>query len=219
MIDPKLLPAIQAAVKTNEIGTASPYRLSYARRGSSGASFGVCQGDTNTNLTARSVLRRVLMLVGVDTDTVSRVLWAVSKPCPQGCPLSAADATVVDNALASPGGRGLVDAMDARLMATVVSGVESCLAVAGRRGLTIAPEALLYIALWVNMSGVPTTLCGWLAGTPEIGLAPPTGPAVTRDDLKTYLTATAYFTAHPGAMAHIDEAVASARPLLPVAQG
>ena len=54
LVDATLLPAIRAAIKANEIGTESPYRLSYARLGVSGASFGIFQGDTNVNHEARA---------------------------------------------------------------------------------------------------------------------------------------------------------------------
>ncbi len=58
-IDPAIGPALRAALKENEIGNASPYRLSYAKLGQSGASFGVFQGDTHVDAArARSALRR-----------------------------------------------------------------------------------------------------------------------------------------------------------------
>ena len=53
MVDPDLIPAIKEAIKQNEIGDQSPYKLSYARLGVSGASFGVFQGDTNVSDVAR----------------------------------------------------------------------------------------------------------------------------------------------------------------------
>ena len=53
-IDPAIGPALRAALKENEIGNASPYRLSYAKLGQSGASFGVFQGDTHVNPKARA---------------------------------------------------------------------------------------------------------------------------------------------------------------------
>ena len=60
MVDTALIPAITAAIKTNEIGNASPYALSYAELGASGASFGIFQGDTNVNHTARATLLQAL---------------------------------------------------------------------------------------------------------------------------------------------------------------
>ena len=53
MVDATLVPAIKAAIKQNELGDASPYMLSYACLGASGASFGIFQGDTNVNHVAR----------------------------------------------------------------------------------------------------------------------------------------------------------------------
>ena len=40
MVDKSLLPAIRETIKQNEIGSRTPYELSYARKGKSGASFG-----------------------------------------------------------------------------------------------------------------------------------------------------------------------------------
>src|SRR4051812_22929089 len=41
----ELTAALKAAVRKNEIGDASPYQLSFARKDKSGASFGFMQGD------------------------------------------------------------------------------------------------------------------------------------------------------------------------------
>src|ERR1700761_1662748 len=112
MVDQTVVPAIREAIKQNEIGDASPYCLSYACLGASGASFGIFQGDTNVNHTARATLRQALVTDGASDDAITRIIDAVSQPCHDGNPLSAEDTTLANEALASPSGMKLVDAMD-----------------------------------------------------------------------------------------------------------
>ncbi|MBV8650679.1 MAG: hypothetical protein JO255_04380, partial [Alphaproteobacteria bacterium] len=88
MVDSALFPALREAIKQNEIGDASPYCLSYACKGASGASFGVFQGDTNVNHTARATLRQALVTDGASDEAITRIVDAVSQPCPDGNPLS-----------------------------------------------------------------------------------------------------------------------------------
>jgi hypothetical protein len=215
MVDQALYPAIRAAIKQNELGDASPYCLSYARLGQSGASFGIFQGDTNVNPHARSTLTDVLNAAGVADDAVAAILAAVSKPLPDGNPLSSEDTGTVDAALASDLGRPLVDAMDDQLMQTVLAGIDSCLAASGSR--SIDPEAQLYLALWINMTGAPTTLCRWLEGTEIAGLAPPAGATVSAQDIGNYLQASAYFRENPRNFSHMQASVAAGTGQLPTA--
>jgi hypothetical protein len=217
MVDTSLLPAIREAIKQNELGNASPYKLSFACLGQSGASFGIFQGDTNVNHTARATLLQILRDAGVDTATVTRILAAVSQPCPNGNPLAEADAALVDDALASAAGKAAVDAMDDTLLQIVLHELDSSIAAAATRQLAIDPAALLYIALWVNMTGAPTTLNGWLAGGQALGLAPPPGPMVTPLNLESYLQANSYFRLHPRNFVHLQDSVKAAQPLLPAA--
>jgi hypothetical protein len=213
MVDQALFPAIRAAIKQNELGDASPYCLSYARLGQSGASFGIFQGDTNVNPRARSTLSDVLNAAGLADDAVAAILAAVSKPLPAGNPLTPGDTTTVDDALASDLGRPLVDAMDTQLMQTVLNGIDSCVAASGTR--PIDPEAQLYLALWINMTGAPTTLAKWLGGSEVEGLAPPAGATVTPQDIATYLQASAYFRENPRNFAHMQSSVQAGVGLLP----
>jgi len=215
MVDSTIFPALRAAIRQNELGTASPYCLSYARLGQSGASFGIFQGDTNVNPLARSTLTDVLNAAGIDDATVAGIVAAVSKPLPDGCPLSSADQTLVDNALASGFGQPLVDQMDDQLMRTVLNGIDSCIAASINR--PIDPEAQLYMALWINMTGAPTTLAKWLGGTEVAGLASPEGATVTATDLETYLQASAYFRENPRNFGHMQASVAAGTALLSAA--
>ena len=212
MVDPALYPAIRAAIKANELGDVSPYRLSYARLGRSGASFGVFQGDTDVNPLARSTLTDVLNAAGIADAAVTALLAAVSRPLPAGNPLSPSDTGLVNDALASAFGQPIVDQMDDQLMQTVLTGLDSCVTASGPR--PIDPAAQLYMALWINMTGAPTTLCRWLEGTEIAGLTPPTGASVSVADLENYLQANAYFRENAGHFPHMQASVAAGVPLL-----
>ena len=155
MVDTALLPAIREAIKENELGSVSPYCLSYARLGSSGASFGIFPGDTNVNHHARASLLEALEAAGADTSTCNRILAAVGRPCTAGNPLSPEDTTLANNALSSDAGKQLIDKMDADLLSVVLGELDSRVSAATTRNQTIVPEALLYMALWVNMTGLP----------------------------------------------------------------
>jgi hypothetical protein len=213
MVDTALYPAIRAAIKQNELGNASPYCLSYARLGQSGASFGIFQGDTNVNPLARSTLGDVLNAAGMADAAVAAILAAVSQPLPNGNPLSPGDTGQVNDALASTLGRPIVDQMDDQLMQTVLKGIDSCVAASG--GRPIDPTAQLYIALWVNMTGAPNTLCKWLGGTETAGLAPPAGDTVSAEDIGNYLQASAYFRENPRNFAHMQSSVQAGVAQLP----
>ena len=213
MVDTALFPAIRAAIKQNELGNASPYCLSYARLGQSGASFGIFQGDTNVNPLARSTLTDVLNAAGVIDATVAGIMAAVSQPLPSGNPLSPVDTSLANAALASALGRPIVDQMDDQLMQTVLKGIDSCVAASGAR--PIDPTAQLYIALWVNMTGAPTSLAKWLGGTEVAGLAPPNGTGVGAGELESYLQANTYFRNNPRNFPHMQSSVAAGAALLP----
>jgi len=216
MVDSTLFPAIRMAIKQNELGNASPYCLSYARLGQSGASFGIFQGDTNVNALARSTLTAVLNAAGIDDATVAGLVASVSRPLPDGCPFSSDDKALIDNALAAGFGQTIVDQMDGQLMQTVLNGIDSCVAASSAR--PIDPEAQLYMALWINMTGAPTTLAKWLAGAAVGSLAPPDGATVSAADLQNYLLASAYFRNNPRNFPHMQSSVAAGVAFLPAAE-
>jgi len=215
MVDTALIPAVKVAIQQNELGNASPYCLSYACLGASGASFGIFQGDTNVNHVARDTLRQALQTAGVADDACDRIIAAVSRPCPNGNPLSQDDTTLANGALASAAGKAMVDAMDGRLLQVVLGELDTCIAAAATRQQTIDSVALLYIALWVNMTGAPDTLNKWLSGTQEVGLVPPVGPTVTQQNMENYLQANTYFRLHPRNFVHMQDSVQVAVPSLP----
>ncbi len=213
MVDASLLPAIRAAIRANELGSASPYQLSYARLGQSGASFGIFQGDTHVNATARATLQTILTGSGADAATVERIMAAVSQACPGGNPLNPADTATANGALNSTAGQAAVDAMDDQLLQGVLNGLDSSIHAAA--DLPIEGEALLYMALWINMTGAPSMLNQWLGGLTVSGVAPPTGPTVGPADICAYLKASKYFTEHPQNFAHMQASVAVGVKLLP----
>ena len=217
MVDAALLPAIKQAIKENEIDGASPYQLSYAQRGQSGGSFGVFQGDVHTNPTARNVLTQVLQTSGADAATVARIIGLVSQACPNGNPLTQGDTTLANNALSSPAGMQLVDQMDGQLLNVVLGNLDASIVAATAQNMTIDPTALLYIALWVNMTGAPNQLNQWIGGTAVAGVAPPAPPTVTVANIEAYLKAMQFFVQHPQNFLHLQQSVATGIPLLPVA--
>lgn len=190
-LNSKLMVAIAAAVRSNELGTASPYRLSYAGIAQSGASFGACQGDTSANHDALATLSAIL----ADVPPVRRAGWlaVLALPCPRS-PLNIADAAEIDAAIASPPGQALTDAMDARLLRAVFLGVEQCRA-AAHQGL--ADDGAIGCALWINQSGPPTALLRYLAARDR---------AVGQADVAAYVKATAYFQAHRANYEHFQAA-------------
>lgn len=139
---------------------------------------------------------------------------AVSQPLPSGNPLSPDETALANGALASALGRPIVDQMDGQLMQTVLKGIDSCIAASGAR--PIDPTAQLYIALWVNMTGAPTSLAKWLGGTEVAGLTPPDGASVSPGDLETYLQAQTYFRNNPRNFPHVQASVGAGAALLPM---
>src|SRR6266566_5204175 len=137
MVDPALVPAVKEAIKQNEIGDAPPYELSYARKGTSGASFGVFQGDTNASQEARAALVNALAADQIPDGTIVRILGLVSRPCPNGNPLSSRDSAVADHALSTAAGKAIVDQMDDRLLRIVLGELGTCLVIARARNLQI----------------------------------------------------------------------------------
>jgi hypothetical protein len=215
MVNQTLLPAIRMTLRQNEIGNGSPYVLSFAKLGKSGASFGFMQGDTNVNDLARATLRQVLVAANMDGPTVDRIMAALSQPLPNGNPLATQDLASVNQALASDAGHSLVDAMDEQLMSNVLSGLDTCTAAGATRNLGIAPIAYLYIAPWVNMTGPPSTLASWLRGSSQLGLPPPAPPQLTEQAMQTYLQATSYFQQHPKNYQRLLQCIQTGAALLP----
>ena len=191
--------ALRLALRTNEIGDDTPYRLYFAGKGNSGASFGFTQGDLAAGqAVVRDTFRNALAAANVAAGQITSFTNRLSVHLTQN-PLGSAETSLVNGALASAKGRPLVDAMDEAIFETVCKELDKCVASAQRAGRIIDPEAQIYMLLWINMSGEPTELLDWLEGRP-VNLANPVAPpggTVTVGDIENYLRATKFFSENP----------------------
>lgn len=212
IIDPAsgLAAQVRAALRFNEIGDASPYRLSFAGKGNSGGSFGAFQNDCYASSGPRQVLWRALVNVGA--RRADDITAAASRKC-EASPLSPADQSTADEALAADCNRPLVDALDERTFAVVLRELGTSIDAAATAGLTVEPGAACAIACWANMTGEPATLNTWLGGQAVkfSGGSPscPAGPVVTQEDVLRYLAATAFFAGRPHNLEHLRAAIAA----------
>jgi hypothetical protein len=215
MPDDALKPALRAALRFNEIGNASPYKISFAGKAKSGGSFGFMQGDLAAHLTvATRTFHDALAAAGVPEDRIQSLLQVLSVPCPTN-PLTPEDTTLVDNALLAS--RALVDRMDETILQGVYGNLDRCSSTANSASCAIEPVALIYMALWINMTGPPTSLLRWLSGQ-DPGLTqpiPPAGDTVDEAGMQTYLQATAYFTANPRNFPHLVASAEKGAELIP----
>jgi hypothetical protein len=196
--------AIKTALRLNEIGNASPYQLSFAGKGRSGASFGFMQGDMAAGpQIVRDTFAQAMLTAEIAGATVTALARQLSVPLFHN-PLSPADTRQVNAALATVAGRRLVDTMDDELCAGVLRSVATCVDRAAAANRTVDPAAEIYMALWINMTGPPSTLLDWLSGRSVFlgrELAPP-GPIVDGAAMEQYLRATTYFIENPGNLPH-----------------
>jgi hypothetical protein len=215
MTNASLLPAVKAALRANELGPANPYRLSFADLGKSGASFGIFQADTAANIGARSALRLILTAAGFPAAKISTILNTLSAPC-SSTSLALCDLLAVNAAIAAPAGQHLVDEIDEVTLDTVLRHLDQAADAADAQGKTIEPRGLLMIALWVNMTGAPNTLCSWIEGATVAQVRPPPNPIVSADEIECYLRAQQYFVANPRTIPHFLASVSAGVALLPV---
>lgn len=215
MPDEALKPALREALRKHEIGNESPYRLFFAAKGKSGASFGFMQGDLaagqpEVQKTFRQVLAAAGLQDGIITDIARRLsVHLIANP------LSPAEIKQVNDALLA--GKAAVDAMDEGILAKIYVGVDACIARATRARRSIAPEALLYMAMWINMTGPPSKLLVWLDGDDpgmRIPVARPGNP-VDVPAVESYLLATDYYSENPRNFAHMRESAAAGASKLP----
>ena len=215
MPDDSLKPAIRAALRMHEIGTDSPYRLFFAGKGNSGASFGFMQGDLaagQTNVVETFTV--ILKNAGASKPTVKRYLDALSVHLIAN-PLSPTDTKFINDALVA--NKDLVDAMDEEILSDVYNDLDKCIAAAATDNRKISGTALLYAAMWINMSGHPTKLLTWLkGGDPHLHHPVPKAPALVGGaDIRGYLMATDYYVSNPGNAPHLDTSVQAGAGLLP----
>src|SRR5262245_39534812 len=215
MPEDKYKPALRAGLKMHEIGNDTPYRLYFAAKGKSGGSFGFMQGDLAAGQkVVTQTFKDVLAAEGATSTKISSLLAKLSVHT-IGNPLGTADTKLVNNALDKH--RDKVDAMDEAILKDVYDSLDECISVATADGRTITGKAILYAAMWINMSGPPTKLLDWLKGKDPhlvhpVAKAP---PIVTGDDIRAYLMATSYYVANPGNAPHLDASVKAGEVLLP----
>ncbi|MFO1082989.1 MAG: hypothetical protein U1E21_00355 [Reyranellaceae bacterium] len=199
----ELKPGLRLALRLHEIGDATPYRLFFAGKGTSGASFGFMQGDLNAgqnNVTA--TFRKAMSAAGMAPATIDNLLARLAVHLITN-PLSPSETQQVNAALLAS--KQLVDEMDEGILQDVYGHVDRCLSTAQGAHRQIAPKALIYMALWINMTGPPTKLLTWLAGgNPGLQVPlPALGNTVEGPDMERYLRATSYYTENPGNLPHM----------------
>jgi hypothetical protein len=196
---------IKVALRANEIGNKSPYQLSYAANGKSGASFGFMQGDLAAGpKIVKETFAEVMQSAGMDTAKIALLIRLLSRPL-LASPLPADDSHAVNAALDSAAGQVLVDKMDGVICGGVLREVTACVQKALAAGKTVDALAQIYMALWINMSGRPTTLLHWLSGN-SVSLThalPAPGPLVDGPAMLVYLRATEYFTKYSRNLRHM----------------
>jgi hypothetical protein len=209
MVDETLKPALRLALRLHEIGDASPYQLSFAGKGNSGASFGFMQGDMEAGQPeVRQTFHDALAAAGMDDATIAGFAAQLSVHL-VACPLANADRDAINAALLASS--ALVDAMDEQILGKVYTDLDDCTARAATQNRTIAPKALIYMALWVNMTGFPDMLLTWLGGgvPPLPRPVPPAGAVADGPAMETYLAATDYFIKNPQNMPHMMQCAAA----------
>jgi hypothetical protein len=219
MPEEALKPAIRATLRMHEIGTNSPYRLYFAGKGKSGASFGFMQGDLAANQPiVVSTFKNVLSTQGFSAADTSSFLNRLSVHLVSN-PLTKAETDRINAALNAQ--QSLVDAMDEQILQKVYDDLDLCLSTAATAGRTIEPEALLFLACWINMSGRPTKVLTWInGGDPHLAKpVPAPGSVITAALVEQYLKATSYYVSNPGNIPHLLESVDAGAKLLPGSGG
>src|SRR5258707_8076312 len=117
MPDDAVKPALRAALRFNEIGDASPFELTFAAKGKSGASFGFMQGDLAAGQPeVTKTFRAVLAAAGFAQAKIDALVAQLSVPHATN-PLSKADTDAINTALVKSA--PLVDAMDENILGGV----------------------------------------------------------------------------------------------------
>ena len=216
MLDESIKPAIRRALRLHEIGDKSPYRLFFAGKGKSGGSFGFMQGDLAAGQPNVKTTFRAALAAATVVPSKSHAIEAALSVHVVKNPLSASDTKLVNAALDTPAGRALVDKMDEQILQDVYAGLNQCLAAAASTGRTVETKALVYMAMWINMSGPPTKLLRWLEGK-SVSLATSLAKAPTNVDglaMEAYLRATNYYSENPGNFAHAMQCAAAGMAML-----
>jgi hypothetical protein len=210
-----LRPALAEALRQHEIGGEDhlAYRLSFAGKGNSGASFGAMQGDLAAERpVAKKIFLAALAAAEVLEDRIEAITATLFGRPHKTSPLSEADTRLIEAALATS--KPLVDAMDAAITAEIWADLDKVTAAAAGAGRAIEPIALLYIANWINMTGPPTTLLRWVAGE-AVGSLPVAARVIDETAIQSYLLAQKYYRENPDTWPHMVRSVAKGAKLLP----
>jgi hypothetical protein len=216
---PTMQTALMTAVRMHEIGDKTPYKLYFAGKGKSGASFGFMQGDMHAGPDlVRTAFTDALSAAGISDDHIAAIAKQLAAPL-IGDPLSPGDSNLANSALDASRGRTQVDGMDKTLFGGCCAELEQCTSAASKAGRQIAPKAQLYMLMWINMSGKPTTLLDWISGS-AVTMAkavPAPGPIIDGEAMEAYLLATPYFSENPQNFPHIQACAAAGMNTIPVA--
>ena len=102
-------------------------------------------------------------------------------------------------------------------IAGVYGGLDKCISTAAASGRTIDGEALIFMALWINMTGPPSKLLTYLKGG-DPGLTKPipkAGNVVDGPTMDAYLGATDFFVKNQKNLKHMRESQAVGAAQLP----
>jgi hypothetical protein len=213
MPDDAIKPALRAAMRSHEIGSDSPYVISFAAKGNSGGSFGFMQGDLAAGQPiAHQTFRAAMAAAGMQQSKIDDLDRRLSVHLVQS-PLTKQEEADVDAALLAS--RALVDAMDETILQTVYGQLDTCIAKAASADRAIAWKPQLYVALWLNMTGPPTKLLTWLGG--PSGPPPALAATVGEPDIQQYLLSQTYYVQNPKNWPHMVQSVAVGAALLPQA--
>lgn len=204
-----LKPGLRLALRLHEIGDASPYRLFFAGKGTSGASFGFMQGDLNGGQKdVTEAFRKAMDAAGMSPAAIDSLLARLAVHLIAN-PLTPAETQQVNAALLAS--RKLVDEMDEGILQDIYAQLDRCIATANHANRQIAPKAQIYMALWINMTGPPSKLLTWLGGgDPGLQIAlPKLGDTVQGPDMERYLRATSYYIENPGNLPHMLQCAAA----------
>jgi hypothetical protein len=209
--DDVLKSALRTALRLQEIGDKSPYEISFAQKGRSGATFGFMQGDMSAEQpVVQRAFHDALAGAGISEATIARLAQSLSGHL-VGNPLNPQDTKLVNDALNSETGQAQVNAMDESIFEDVCQQLDKCIGAASQSSRTIMPKAKIYMALWINMTGPPTILLTWLSGQ-DVTMAkrvPKPDTIVDAAAMEDYLRATFFFDQNPGNFPHITQSAAA----------
>jgi len=207
---------IREVLTGSEGAAGKVYKLSFAEKGQSGASFGLFQNDIAANSTARNTFRDILLhyeINGARVFSDAKVEIIITAAAQKGVTQADFKANIegtetrnqVNQALDSAYGHTHIDAQDNIALQTATNYTVSLLSTLNSSTAVYGPGCLTYInpdpvtlgaaVAWINMTGAPNLLTDYLAGkavtfngqTRQLHAAP------QRDNMHFYLQNMDYF--------------------------